>query len=244
MEQLNIDFEIEYSPDWIKPKRYDFYIEDNNCIIEANGLQHYKEGFITLGGKVLKEEQANDKYKREIALQNGIKHYIELDCRESNMEWIKNSILKSELANLYDLSNINWTGCAEFANKNIVKEVCDYWNNKRKDETTTDLMKRFKLGRPAVVNYLKRGTKLGWCEYDPKKEGLKGGLKGNKKVSKLNCKKVEIFKNGQSLGIFKSCSDLERQSEELFGIKLLNGGISRVCTSDRKQYKGFTFKYI
>lgn len=244
LEQLNVDFEIEYSPEWVKPKRYDFYIKDNSCIIEANGLQHYKEGFITLGGKVLEEEQANDKYKREIALANGIKHYITLDCRESNLEWIKNSILNSELNDLFDLSNVNWTICAEFANKNIVKEVCNYWSNKREDETTTNLMKEFKLSRDAIIKYLKKGTKLGWCNYNPKEEGLKGGLKGNKKVSKLNCKKVEIFKNNKSLGIFPSCAELERQSEELFGVKLLNGGISRACTSDRKQYKGFTFKYI
>lgn len=163
LEQLNINFETEYSPSWIKPKRYDFYIPKFNMIIEAHGGQHYDGSFKRIGGRTLEEEQQNDKYKREMALVNGIKHYIELDCRESSLDYIKNSILNSKLNKLFDLSNINWTSCAEFANKNIVKEVCDYWNNKGEDETTRDLAKEFKVDPVTIRSYLKKGTKLGWC---------------------------------------------------------------------------------
>ncbi|HGD0580667.1 TPA: hypothetical protein ACH354_002330 [Clostridium perfringens] len=240
LEQLDVDFEIEYSPNWIKPKRYDFYIPELNCIIEAHGKQHYDGGFKVRGGRTLREEQENDKYKKEIALKNGIKHYIELDCRESNMDYIKNSIINSELNDLFDLSNINWVSCAEFANKNIVKEVCDYWNNKREDETTGDLRERFKLNRKTIRNYLERGTKLGWCSYDIKEESFKSKSKSGKN----NGKKVEIFKNGQSLGVFPSCSELERKSKKLLGVKLLVSAISEVCTDKKSQYKGFIFKYV
>lgn len=71
LEQLNIDFETEYSPKWIKPKRYDFYISDLNMIIETHGKQHYssKASFKSIGGRTFKEEQLNDKYKREMALK-------------------------------------------------------------------------------------------------------------------------------------------------------------------------------
>ncbi|WP_283695732.1 hypothetical protein [Clostridium perfringens] len=245
LEQLNVDFEIEYKPKWIGNKRYDFYIKDIQGIIEVHGKQHYSDNtFEYCGGKTLKQEQQNDNLKRNMALSNGVKHYTELDCRKSNMEWIKNSILNSELSNLFNLSNIDWQQCAEFANKNIVKEVCDYWSNKQEDETSTDLGKIFKLSITTIRKFLKKGTNLGWCDYNPKEEGLKGRLKGNKKVSKLNCKKVEIFKNGSSLGIFNSVTELERKSEELFGIKLLNSNISMVSTGKQKHHKGFTFKYV
>ena len=65
-------------------------------------------------------------------------------------------------------------------------------------------------------------------------------------IGKLNkrIKLVEIFKDNVSLGIFKNCKDLERQSEELFGVKLNKGNISAVARGDKKQYKGFTFKYV
>ncbi|WP_283695808.1 hypothetical protein [Clostridium perfringens] len=245
LEQLEVDFETEYKPKWIDNKRYDFYISKSNIIIEAHGCQHYNGSFKRIKStkrknRTLEEEQQNDKYKREVALSNGIKYYIELDCRESNLEWIKNSILNSELANLFDLNNINWNKCAEFANKNIVKEVCDYWNNRRDNETTSNMGEKFKLSKSTIQNYLKKGIKLGWCDYDAKEELRKSVSKNGKTKGK----KVEIFKNNKSLGIFESCSEIERQSEKMFGVKLLHGGISTACKKEKSQYKGFTFKYI
>lgn len=242
LKQLNLEFETEYSPDWIKPKRYDFHIKDNDCIIETHGKQHYSNisNFSSYGGKKLEEEKVNDRYKKETALKNGIKHYIELDCSESNMDYIKNSILNSKLAKLFDLSNIDWNKCAEFANKNIVKEVCEYWNNKREYETTKHIENIFKLNRNTIIAYLKRGNKLGWCNYNAKEEIMKCGSKSGK----LFCKQVEMFKNGQNLGRFPSVAELERQSEELFGIKLFRSAVSRVCNNKASQYKGYQFKYI
>lgn len=241
LEQLDIEFETEYSPSWIDNKKYDFYIKDNSCIIETHGEQHYKQTSRRgKGVRTLQEEQANDKYKRDIALQNEIKHYIEINCRESNIDYIKSSILNSELSQLFDLSIINWNKCAEFANKNIVKEVCDYWNNKKEDETTSDIGKKFNLDRSSITNYLKKGIKLGWCYYNPKEEMRKIARQNGK----TSGKKVEIFKSNKSLGIFESCAELERRSEELFGFRLNFKGIGRVCRGERKSYKGFTFKYV
>lgn len=239
LEQLNVDFEIEYSPKWIRPKRYDFYIKNINCIIETHGEQHYFKKFSMSNSRTIKQEQINDKYKKEIALQNGVKHYIELNCRESNLEWIKNSIVNSELSKLFDLSNINWLKCSKFANSNRVKEICNYWNNKREDETTSDIGRKFDLTPQAINKYLKKGTKLGWCEYEPKKELKKSARKKGK-----NSKMVEIFKDNKSLGVFESCSELARQSEKLFEKELIIGGISQVCRGTKSQYKGFTFKYV
>lgn len=238
--QLGLEFKAEYSPNWIKTKRYDFYIKDIKMIIETHGRQHYEENSFKYTKNRTLEEQINDGYKRETALSNGIKHYIELDCSESNLEYIQNSILNSELAKLFDLSNINWLKCAEFANKNIVKEVCEYWNNKEKNETTIDLGKVFKLSRVSIINYLKRGVKLGWCDYNPKEEMKKIGEQNGKLIGKT----IEIFKNNQSLGVFPSCHELERQSEELFGVKLFQSNIGDVCTGNRKHHKGFTLKYV
>ncbi|KQC91216.1 hypothetical protein AM596_15840 [Clostridium perfringens CP4] len=241
LNQLNADYLIQYSPKWIKPKRYDFYLKEGEYIIESHGRQHYEKNiFKYCGGRSLEEERENDRYKKETALNNGIKHYIELDCRESSLEYIKNSVLNSELSQLFDLSKIDWKQCAEFANKNIVKEVCEYWNNRKEDETTKNLAEIFKLSRSTITRYLKRGTKLDWCNYDEKEEKAKT----NRKNSQLCCKKVEIFKDNQSLGVFKSCADLSKLSEKIFNVKLSEEGISSACRGKRTEYKGFIFKYI
>lgn len=68
--------------------------------------------------------------------------------------------------------------------------------------------------------------------------------KNSSKNGKASGKQVEIFKYGIPLGVFESCAELERQSEELFGVKLWQGNISSVCMGNRKQHKGFTFKYL
>lgn len=240
LNQLNIKYVSQLSKTtfkWCDKYKYDFYLHDYNCIIETHGGQHYEQ---SARGRSLKEEQENDIYKKELALKNGIKYYIELNCRYSDLEHIKNSILNSELNNLFDLSKIDWLKCEEFALSNRIKEVCDYWkehnNISNENLTTRDIGKVFNLSRDTIVNYLKKGTKLGWCNYNSKEEMKKNGSN--------NGKKVEIFKGKKSLGVFESCSELSKQSEKLFGIKLNNSKIASVCRGEKPQYKGFTFKYI
>lgn len=73
-------------------KEYDFYIKINNedCVIETNGLQHYEDNGWK-EGKSLKEEQENDRFKKKLAISNGIKeeNYIVIDCRRSELKWVK-----------------------------------------------------------------------------------------------------------------------------------------------------------
>ena len=105
LKQLNIQFETEEVFDWAKNKRYDFYILILNCIIEAHGMQHYKDS----SWSTVQFQQENDALKENLALSNGIVNYIQLDCRKSNMEYIKQSILNNEkMGELFDLTKIDW----------------------------------------------------------------------------------------------------------------------------------------
>lgn len=243
LTQLNIKFDNQLSKDiasWCKEYKYDFYMQKYNTIIEAHGLQHYEE---SNRGRTLAEEQENDEIKKKLALNNGIQNYVVLDCRYSDLDYIKNSILNSELAKLLDLSTVDWLKCEEFALKNIVKEVCNYWNNKEKEETTQTIAENNPWGiksKETICRYLKKGVTLGWTNYNPKEEMIKSAVK----VSKITSKQVEIFKDGISLGVFESCAELSRQSKELFGVKLSQGNISSVCIGKRSHHKGFIFKYI
>lgn len=231
LKNLNIDFKTEYSPKWVNRRFYDFYIPNYNMIIETHGKQHYEQ---SVRGRTLQEEQENDKLKRELALENGIKHYIVIDCRYSDMDFIKNNILNSKLNELFDLSQVDWLKCEEFALKfNLVKEVCEYWNQKEYWETTGTIADKFGLNRTSIINYLKRGAKLEWCDYDPKEEMRKS----------WKSKSVEIFKDGVSLGVFESIAELSRQSQEKFKVSLTKTRISAVCLGKQKVYKGFTFIY-
>lgn len=246
LNQLNIKYHKEYLTNWSDNKRYDFYFEYDNkkYIIETHGKQHYESSFSEFKNRsrTLEEEQNNDKYKEQLAICNGIDEYIILDCRKSELDWIKNSIIQSKLNNIFDLCKIDWLKCEEFAiNSNLTKEICDYWNQKEEWETTTDLSKNFNLSRRCISYHLKIGMRLGWCKrYDTKEELRKVASKNGKSTSK----QVEVFKDDKSLGIFNSASELSRKSETIFGVKLYESAISMVCNKKRNHAKGYKFEYV
>ena len=144
---------------------------------------------------------------------------------------------------IFNLNYINWINICLESEKSLLVEICAYWkkhnNINNEGLTTKDLIKIFNLARITVIKYLKKGSEIGLCNYNSNEELIKGRKKLNK-----NGKQVEIFKDGISLGIFKSCSELERQSEKMFDVKLSSICIAKVCNGKQKIHKGYTFKYI
>lgn len=114
LNQLKVDYIYDKSREWSNRKRYDFYIKDKNLIIECHGIQHYSNVSYN-SFKNLEFQIKNDKEKEKLALSNGIEYYIQLDCRMSNFNYIKKSILNSKLKDLFNLNDFDWEMC----NKNI-----------------------------------------------------------------------------------------------------------------------------
>lgn len=119
--------------------------------------------------------------KKELAIFNGINHYIVLDCRESNADFIKSSILNSELINLFDLSVIDWNKCALDSCKSNIVMACDLWNNGT--HSTKEISEIMCLTRTTIITYLKKGTKYGICDYDGK-EQMRLSMAKNAKYNK------------------------------------------------------------
>lgn len=169
LNQLAITFISENIFDWAKSKRYDVYIKHLNIVIENHGIQHYVASN-RKGARTLEDEQENDKLKSELAINNNIEHYIVLDCSKSEMEWIKQSVMNSELPKLLNFKeeDIDWDECDRCATKNLAKEVCDIWET----EEFINIQKMSKAMNVSVYSikkYLKKGNSLGWCNYEQKK---------------------------------------------------------------------------
>lgn len=241
LKQLNIEFETQYSPQYLNKKRSDFYIPSLKLVIETDGEINHRGGKLyNKNNKTLPECIRIDDWKDNQHKLNDI-HTIRINCFKSNMNYIKQNILDSELITYLNFRDVDWVQADLYAIKsNKTKEICEYWKNKQEWETARNIGECFRINRTTVYEYLKKGTKLGWCFYNAEEELKKSGLK----QGIANGKPVEIFKNGQSMGVFNSCGQLERESQRLFGIKLIQSMISMVCTGKRKQYKGFTFNYI
>ena len=124
--------------------------------------------------------------------------------------------------------------------------MCDYWHihNEINNEelNTIKISKIFNTNRNSIVNYLHKGKEFGWCNYNPKEEKDKN----YKNISKFmkNGKTIEVLKDDISLGIFESMISIVRKSEDMFGVKITTDGIRDVINGRKRQYKGFTFKYI
>ena len=243
LEQLNEIYgfeylEHEYSPNWIGRKSYDNYFIHNGkeYILEMDGGFHSIDNLMSGQTKEISKEI--DDYKDKMARENGIE-VIRVNCDKSELDHIKQNILESKLCNIFCLNDIDWLKAEEFSLSNLCKVACDYKNN-NPDMTTNDIANIMRLNRKTIKGYLKKGKLLKWCIYYEKEEKRKASSKNGK----ANSKPVGIFKDGIRLHILPSCRELEKQSEVLFGIKLLQSGISNVCNGKRPHHKGFTFKYI
>lgn len=246
-------FKIHKTFEWENNKEYDFYIELNNgetLIIETHGMQHY--GYKNLNNKSfshnsrsLREEQINDSYKCWMAYKNGINNYVQLDCRKSELEWIKNSIENSILNELFDLSIINWGKCEEYINSNIVLDVCEYWKQEKKNNkylTTLDVAKHFGIGKTTVLNYLNFGNRNELCVYNGEEELYLSHVKGSIIAKNKISIKIKIYMNEIFIGIFESLSSITDKGYYIFNTYMDCDKISKACRKN-KTYKGFTFEY-
>lgn len=219
-EQLeDLKFNTQKSFEWSNNKRYDFYISSLNCIIETHGEQHYRH---TGRGRSLKEEQENDKTKKELALNNGIDNYIIIDCRKSNLPFIRNNIIKSKLSSFLDLYNINWSIANEFASTSyLLKTICGLWNTK--EMTKSQIGIKLKINRNTVVNYIKQGAELGWCNYENNEAKPKAV--------------VQLTMHDEFVREFTSTSEASRC------LNIQQPSISRVCNGKMKSTGGFKWLF-
>lgn len=241
LNQLEINFETEYSPKYLNKKRSDFYIPNLALIIETDGAIGHKGGRVRDKTRQSLEDLIEvDKWKDEQHLLHRIKT-IRIDCKKSELEYIKNSILNSELVNYFNFNNIDWVKAENFALSNRVREVCDVKKN-NPQMGVGNISKIVNLDRSTIIRYLKRGNKLGLCEYNPKEEKIRSAANNRPDVRTP----IEIFKDDISLGIFESISELEKKSKEIFGTILNQGNISNLIRGkyNGKTYKGYTFKYV
>lgn len=224
LDQLPIDgYDYEYQPDWVKPYYYDNHFCYNGIeyILEMDGDFHFKEQQVSRN--TLEQVQARDRLKDALAFEHGI-HMIRIECIKSEMEYIKSHILDSELNNVFDLSNIDWELCDQKAQKNILKEACKLYMSH--SYTLKEIGKILQVHPSTVSNYLKKGTKFGWCDY----------------ISLKSKAVVVIDDNGQIIHSFNSMAECGREMKRLYNITFSNEYL-RKALETHEPYHGFNFRF-
>jgi len=222
LKQVNIIFKHQLSKvifKWCDKYKYDFYITKLDIIIETHGIQHYEECTGWGNKNSLSDIQEIDTKKELLANKNG-KKYIPIDCRYSELEWIKNSIMDSELPIIFNFvkDDIDWLKCHEYSCKSLVKAVCDLWNSGINN--VTKIAEKIDLERTTIVKYLKQGVNLGWCNYDSKIEEKKRIIATRERFSK----KVICLNTNE---VFES----QKEASEKYNMKS-SRGISACCSKN------------
>lgn len=171
LKENKIEFEFDTVRKWSQNRRYDFYLPEYNWIIEVHGIQHYESSFERIGGRArtLIDEQENDRLKEKLANENGISNYIVIDARESTVEWIKRSVLNSDVTKLAPI--IDFAKIGRLASNSLVKNACDLWNSGIYNNAA-EIAELMNLGRNTITRYLKRGAEIGWCEFPSKRQPI------------------------------------------------------------------------
>lgn len=242
LDQLHLDYKTQYSPNWAGGKRYDFYLENYNCIIETHGAQHYERGFYSCGGMTLEEERENDQVKKDIAKQNGILYYIIVDCRENTIEWIKSNVMNSDMPMILNFieDDIDWKKCSIHALHSRLKEASDLWT---KGLTTTLIATTMKVGITTVQRWLKQAAACELCDYTPQKgrerartdewknrisNTHKGMPSSNKNMHKIYCVELNTF--------FECASDIKK-AMNLPTARILKCCKNKRCTCGRYHWR-------
>jgi len=219
LEQKGISFVREYSPKWFGTKRrsYDYYLPNNNAIIEVNGLQHYQNTFERIGGRSIQKERENDAFKKECALKNGIKKYIEIDCSYSDVKYIKKSILSNrEFLAIVSTDDIDFDKANYFAmNDSVVQNIAKDINE---NVNRLAICEKYHISQSAFYKYLHCAIDLKLCIYQGKMP-----------------KKVICIENGK---VYDSCSSAGRE------LSIKSSHIKEVCNGKRKTCGGYHWEYV
>jgi len=251
LEQLNVQFEAEKKVEWCKflykNKRrqgyYDFYFEQDGkkYIIEMDGgLGHGKGNF--KNNMTAKESQFIDDEKDRLAIEHGIE-VIRVDCDHRmyyGFDYIKNNILSNvNINNLFLLANIDWSKVLKFVSSSRIKEACDLWNIGI--HSTTEISKIMKMSRTTICTYLKIGFELKITDYTVE---ISKNINNNNTIERNKQKlstKIICIENGI---IFNSISECELNSFKIFGIKMFNSAITKVCQGKQQHHQGYQFRYL
>ena len=240
LTQLNYEFIDEFSPDWIKPKRYDFYIPSRNLIIEMDGrLGHgkviYPKSNLTIEGSL-----DIDNYKDKMAENHNIK-VIRINSDISEVKYISENIINSGIFSDKEINNVSFEKCDKFATSNLARYVCEYYS-KQEYATSKSVAKDIHMSQTATLKYLKQGNKFGWCKYNANEKrsiGFNKMIQDRYYTGDYTCITYDLDKN--MIGRYFTTTEAANDLTNRLGINMCQSNISNAIKKASHKYNNFLF---
>lgn len=177
LDQLNVNFDPEVKFDWCEFQKYnselftfgiyDFVLWDYKLIIEMNSGLGHGNNIYTNSDISIEETLYRDNQKKILAENHGYT-VIYVDCQYygtvDRFTICKTGVLNSELIKYINLKKIDWELVYKYCVGSIVKNVCDLYNQ---GYSTKEISINLKKDQSSVIDYLKRGTECGFCNFIP-----------------------------------------------------------------------------
>lgn len=151
----------EYDAEYIFPKnpkkRYDFYIESRNIIIEMHGSQHYASTAEGIYKERVEEIQENDRQKKVFCLKRGIK-YLEINSSISTLNFVLGNVEKSGLLALLGKNKLQKEEFIKYfehqeSNFSLFMQCVQEY---RSGVLPKKIAEKYNISSVTVYNYLKR----------------------------------------------------------------------------------------
>lgn len=167
--------------EWSEGLIYDGYfkLRGKKYVIEMHGEQHYKNS----EWGTFENVHSNDLKKKKLAIENEFE-YIEIDCKKSEFNYIKDNIQKSILGKLFQLEDKQWQTLEEFLCQNFILIIKEKYE---KGLNAIEIGKQISLERHAVYRYLKKLKDAGLILYT-------GATSRNIRITIKNEKGQEIYR--------------------------------------------------
>lgn len=166
IRQLPVDEStIEFSDIWTQKKIYDCYFmyQGKKYLIEIDGLQHIRG----TNWATKEDQQENDALKNKLAKENGYE-LIRIKAYKSDFEYIKENILESRLAELFDFKLVDWETIYKQTITSMNVEMAKYYME-HEDMMMKDIADHFHVSHVTLRKALKKLTKMGLCDYSKEK---------------------------------------------------------------------------
>lgn len=164
-----------------------------------------------------------DLEKMEAAKKNGIKNYVVLNCMYSELEWIKNSIMTSDLPQIFNFNenDIDWNLCEYTASKSLLPQTVNYLND---GYSRIEIAKKLDVSPTTINDYVRRAVEIGMYQL-PEKQPVKPSMKqeeyfailrdnSNKKLEKF----MEYKKKNPDVDYLDICTAIGIERSTIAGI--------------------------
>lgn len=219
----------EWQPDWVKPYSYDNYFEYNGCkyILEMDGaLGHGKRSMSSNRNDIV--GLRNDNLKDLLAHEHNI-NVIRIDCdypTDNRFEYIKHSVQSSELGQLFNLSNIDWTWCNEQGVRKMVKEVANMYADGLAVKT---ICKQIGHSSSTVARWLRQARSIGLCDYNEHESRIRA--RGSANANSIPANRYTM--DGHYVATYSSMSEASRI------LKISESHISACCNNSKCDVHGY-----